>query len=147
MAFNNPSSTKPVSYASATKSLGYLCRAVANACSREEDGEDAHLLRKKKSSQENRTMVATMCTCLCCLVGIVVLFVLALLHLTYPHPVPQGVHSLGGAPPKKLAISHLSEFRSVRKGKAARGRLQGKTAAQLDGGMMGLFKGSAGAKR
>ena len=57
MAFNNPSSGKPVSYAGATKSLGYLGGAVTNAFSRDEDDgmEDAALLRKKKgASKESR---------------------------------------------------------------------------------------------
>lgn len=59
MAFNNPSSRTPVSYAGATKALGYLARAAASAFSRDDDdmqgGEDASLLRKKKgAAQENR---------------------------------------------------------------------------------------------
>jgi hypothetical protein len=32
-------------------------------------------------------MLASCCACICCLVGIVGLFVFALLHLSYPHPV------------------------------------------------------------
>eukprot|EP00282_Hemiselmis_andersenii_P038077 CAMPEP_0169437864 /NCGR_PEP_ID=MMETSP1042-20121227/6353_1 /TAXON_ID=464988 /ORGANISM="Hemiselmis andersenii, Strain CCMP1180" /LENGTH=149 /DNA_ID=CAMNT_0009548661 /DNA_START=143 /DNA_END=589 /DNA_ORIENTATION=+ len=100
MAFNNPSSTKPVSYASATKSLSYLMRAVVNACSRDDDEpEEAHLLRKKKkSTQENRTLVMSLCGCLCCLVVMVAIFVGALLSLSYPNPVPAGAHSLAVGP-------------------------------------------------
>lgn len=61
---------------------------MVNACSRDDDGdEQAHLLRKKKSSQENRTMVMSLCGCVCCLVTMVGIFVFALLNLTYPHPV------------------------------------------------------------
>mmetsp|Transcript_41632 Transcript_41632/g.104052 ORF Transcript_41632/g.104052 Transcript_41632/m.104052 type:complete len:152 (-) Transcript_41632:6-461(-) len=122
MAFNNPSSTKPVSYASATKSLSYLMRAVVNACSRDDDdAEEAHLLRKKKkSSQENRTMVMSLCGCLCCLVLMVAIFVGALLSLSYPNPVPAGAHSVAVGPRGDMSKRRPPSARGHRE---ARGRM------------------------
>mmetsp|Transcript_64303 Transcript_64303/g.134158 ORF Transcript_64303/g.134158 Transcript_64303/m.134158 type:complete len:138 (-) Transcript_64303:101-514(-) len=89
MAFNNPSSRTPVSYGSATKSLGYLARIVSQAFSGDNDeDESAMLLNKKKGAAENRFMVMTCCCCLAILVLVVTGFVAALRYMANPTIIP-----------------------------------------------------------
>ncbi|KAJ1488326.1 hypothetical protein T484DRAFT_2113166 [Baffinella frigidus] len=129
MAFNNPSSRTPVSYAGATKSLGYLFQAAKSAFSRDDDDglEDAALLRKKKgASKENRCMVMSCCVCFLVLFGVVFGFVYMLQHLTYPHPVPRPPESHGSGP------SFGTSFSQGRKGSGSRGRSQRGLEGALD---------------
>ena len=90
MAFNNPSSRTPVSYASATKSLGYLARVCMNAFNSDEQDEQSSLLNKAKNKgkEENRVFIVSCCVCVCLFILVVVGFVVALKSLSYPHMVP-----------------------------------------------------------
>ena len=90
MAFNNPSSRTPVSYASATKSLGYLAKVCMNAFNSEEQDEQQSLLHKAKNKgrEENRVFVLSCCVCIFLLILVVVGFVVALKSLSYPHMIP-----------------------------------------------------------
>jgi hypothetical protein len=89
MAFNNPSSRTPVSYASATKSLGYLAKVCMNVFNSDEQDEQTNLLHKKnKGKEESRIFVISCCVCIFLLILVVVGFVVALKSLSYPHMVP-----------------------------------------------------------
>jgi hypothetical protein len=90
MAFNNPSSRTPVSYGSATKSLGYIVGTIGRAFSSDDD-EGAHLLNKKKAKGESRFMAGACCCCLLVLTGTVAGFIWALQSMTYPGEIPKGV--------------------------------------------------------
>jgi hypothetical protein len=87
MAFNNPSSRTPVSYASATKSLGYLAKVCMNVFNSDEQDEQTNLLHKKNKG-ESRIFVISCCVCIFLLILVVVGFVVALKSLSYPHMVP-----------------------------------------------------------
>jgi hypothetical protein len=89
MAFNNPSSRTPVSYASATKSLGYLAKVCMNVFNSDEQDEQTNLLNKRnKGKEESRIFVISCCVCIFLLILVVVGFVVALKSLSYPHMVP-----------------------------------------------------------
>jgi len=83
MAFNNPSSRTPVSYGSATKSLGYIVGTIGRAFSSDDD-EGAQLLSKKKAKGERRFMVGACCCCILVLVSTVCGFIWILQSMTYP---------------------------------------------------------------
>ena len=89
MAFNNPSSRTPVSYGSATKSLGYIVGTLGRAFSSDDD-EGAQLLSKKKAKGESRFMAYACCCCCAILVGTVGTFIWALQSMTYPGQVKGG---------------------------------------------------------
>ena len=93
MAFNNPSSRTPVSYGSATKSLGYIVGTIGRAFSSDDD-EGAHLLNKKKAKGESRFMAGACCCCLLVLTGTVGGFIWALQSMTYPGEIPKGVRRI-----------------------------------------------------
>ena len=83
MAFNNPSSRTPVSYGSATKSLGYIVGTIGRAFSSDDD-EGAQLLSKKKAKGESRLMAGACCCCILVLVCTVGGFIWMLQSMTYP---------------------------------------------------------------
>ena len=89
MAFNNPSSRTPVSYGSATKSLGYIVGSLGRAFSGDDD-EGAQLLAKKKAKGESRFMLGACCCCMLVLVCTVGGFIWALKSMTYPGELSKG---------------------------------------------------------
>lgn len=93
MAFNNPSSRTPVSYGSATKSLGYIVGTIGRAFSSDESDEGANLLNKKKAKGESRFMAYACCCCLLVLVGTVGGFIWALQSMTYPGELSKGLYA------------------------------------------------------
>ena len=104
MAFNNPSSRTPVSYGSATKSLGYIVGTIGRAFSSDDD-EGAHLLNKKKAKGESRFMAGACCCCLLVLTGTVAGFIWALQSMTYPGEIPKGVRLIILAPRAPRIVS------------------------------------------
>jgi hypothetical protein len=103
MAFNNPSSRTPVSYGSATKSLGYIVGTIGRAFSSDDD-EGANLLNKKKQKGESRFMAGACCCCILVLVGTVGGFIWALQSMTYPGELSKGLYPL----PRALHVARCT---------------------------------------
>lgn len=96
MAFNNPSSRTPVSYGSATKSLGYIVGTIGRAFSSDDGDEGAQLLSKKKAKGESRFMAFACCCCILVLVATVAGFIWALQSMTYPGEIGKGEQEAEG---------------------------------------------------
>ena len=135
MAFNNPSSRTPVSYASATKSLGYLAKVCMNVFNSDEQDEQTNLLHKKKGKEESRIFVISCCVCIFLLILVVVGFVVALKSLSYPHMVP--IHkeipetnvALGPALKSAAELKHRSRGRQQRSDMVSEQNFHGKITA------------------
>eukprot|EP00802_Teleaulax_amphioxeia_P011114 Tamp_11144.p1 GENE.Tamp_11144~~Tamp_11144.p1 ORF type:complete len:546 (+),score=114.45 Tamp_11144:55-1692(+) len=137
MAFNNPSSRTPVSYGSATKSLGYIVGTIGRAFSSDDD-EGAHLLNKKKAKGESRFMAGACCCCLLVLTGTVAGFIWALQSMTYPGEIPKGAGFKGKFDPRTGTYRLRTEAGSRGRSSSRRSRATARAQRNLmDEDMMG----------
>mmetsp|Transcript_13373 Transcript_13373/g.21222 ORF Transcript_13373/g.21222 Transcript_13373/m.21222 type:complete len:159 (+) Transcript_13373:83-559(+) len=131
MAFNNPSSRTPVSYGSATKSLGYIVGTIGRAFSSDDD-EGAQLLSKKKAKGESRLMAGACCCCILVLVCTVGGFIWMLQSMTYPGEL-HGAHKLKS---REVFDARTGTYITSSRRKGSRGRNDMKNTAVAQRNMM-----------